>query len=74
MAVAGFEKYVAGFSDRSDEGCRDKQINESLSFGPEQLCEWCSIYKGSSGSLGRNRCAEVEKSGGKMYEGSRVLF
>lgn len=65
LAVAGFEKYYAGFSDRSDEGCREKQINQSLTLGPEQLCEWCAIYKGGSGSLGEEQVCWGARVGGR---------
>lgn len=43
----------------------EKQINQGLSFGPEQLCEWCAIYKDSSWSLGEEQLFR----GGKGREG-----
>lgn len=34
-----------------------------LKFWAEQLCEWCAIYKGSSGSLGEEQVCRGGKGG-----------
>lgn len=44
---------------------REKQINQGLRFGPEQLCEGCAIYKDSSGSLGEEQVCRDRKRGRK---------
>lgn len=44
---------------------REKQINQGLSFGPEQLCEGCAIYKDSSGSLVKEQMCRDGKRGRK---------
>lgn len=38
-------------------------VNQGLSFEPEQLCEWCAIFKGSPGSLGEEQVFRGGKGG-----------
>lgn len=51
---------------QTDQIKGERETDKSrLKFGPEQLCEGCTIYKDSSGSLGEEQVCRDGKRGRK---------